>query len=135
MLALEDLKGLSEEEIMAHMASSFQVERKVINKFKVLLAYESVGDYGCDSSCYFLLRDKKTGKFFETSGSHCSCDGFEGQFSPEEASLDYLISEKWSLGVGGYDSNSQNNIDAAKEFFKKLKKSKKQLKIEQLLKL
>ena len=53
------------------------------------------GDYdGCAS---FLLIDYTTGKFYEINGSHCSCYGFEGQFTPSECPIEYLAKGKqWS---------------------------------------
>jgi hypothetical protein len=49
---------------------------------------------GWEGSSWFLLKDKETGKLFENSAGHCSCYGFEDQFSPAETSIEYLISEK-----------------------------------------
>jgi hypothetical protein len=31
------------------------------------------------------------GKYYECHGSHCSCNGLEGQWSPEETTMDALI--------------------------------------------
>jgi hypothetical protein len=33
----------------------------------------------------------RDGKYYECHGSHCSCNGLEGQWSPEETSMDALI--------------------------------------------
>lgn len=46
----------------------------------VHLAWYGYGDY-CGSS---LVVFEKDGKLFEVNGSHCSCNGLEDQWSPEE---------------------------------------------------
>jgi hypothetical protein len=123
LLALADLEKLSEKEIKEHLVSSYEADSDEVEKYQVLVAYESVGDYGCDSSSYFLLKDKKTKKLYETSGSHCSCNGFEGQFTPEETTLDYLKSDKFYMCSGGYDSDSNGNISMVKEYIQGMKKA------------
>ena len=73
------------------------------NRFKILVAYINEGDWGCDSSGYFLLQEKTTGKYFEVYGSHCSCYGFEDQWTPRQATLKYLKSSHFTHNIGGYD--------------------------------
>lgn len=53
---------------------------------KVLFAYYSYENY----SGYAWVLFEKNGKLYETSGSHCSCYGLEGQWSEEEVDLDEL---------------------------------------------
>ena len=110
MLAVEDLAGNDEAEVRDHIVCSFQIEEEELDGFEVLIAYESVGDWGCDSSNWFLLR--KDGVLYENYGSHCSCMGFEEQWAPEETSVDYLLSEKFSFGMGGYDTDRDGNEGA-----------------------
>jgi hypothetical protein len=50
------------------------------------LAWYGYGSY-CGSS---LVIYEKTGKLYEVNGSHCSCNGLEGQWSPEETSWSAL---------------------------------------------
>lgn len=103
-LALEDMNGKSEADVRAHIESTFDAPGAT-EHFEVLVAYESVGDYGCDSSNWFLLRDKRTGELFENHGSHCSCYGFESQWKPEVTTRKYLKSDKFGgASLGGYDS-------------------------------
>ena len=64
-----------------------------ISKYQILIAGEWEDSY--DGHSYFLLKDKESGKLFEVHGSHCSCYGFEGQFEPEAASIEYLQSEHY----------------------------------------
>lgn len=77
MLYLGDLEGYKTKELAEHICREYQVEKEVVNKYKILIAYESVGDWGCDSSSFFLLKDKETGILYDVHGSHCSCYGFE----------------------------------------------------------
>jgi hypothetical protein len=118
MLLLEDLKGMSEAEVKAHLVNEYEAELGIVNDLEVLIGYESVGSWGCDSSSFFLLRDKD-GKLFEVHGSHCSCYGFEGQFNLEETTIEALkfrINESYNHSVfytGGYDDHEKENIKAA----------------------
>jgi len=136
-LFLEDLKAMTEGEVIEHVAQNYagkasgfdygnpsvddkQVVRTDMLRFNVLIAYESVGSWGCDSSSYFLMKEKSTGELFEFSGSHCSCYGFEGQYSPEPVSIEYLKSDKFYLPCGGYDNDAGGNKSAVKEYLAKL---------------
>ena len=119
-LYLEDLSGLSEEEVKKHIVSSYEVEQSEIDKYEILVAYESVGSWGCDSSSWILLKEKSTGLLFENHGSHCSCYGFEDQFEPEETTVEYLQSDKFYLCCGGYDDNGEENKRLVKEYLSNL---------------
>lgn len=119
-LYLEDLSGLSEEEVKKHIVSSYEVEQSEIDKYEILVAYESVGSWGCDSSSWILLKEKSTGLLFETYGSHCSCYGFEEQFEPEETTVEYLQSDKFYFSCGGYDDNDEEIKRLVKEYLSKL---------------
>lgn len=48
----------------------------------VYLAWYGYGSYCGDSLVIF----EKDGELFEVNGSHCSCNGLEGQWSPEKTS-------------------------------------------------
>ena len=121
MLLLEELKGMSEAEVKAHLVNEYEAELGIVNDLEVLIGYESVGSWGCDSSSFFLLRDKD-GKLFEVHGSHCSCYGFEGQFNLEETTIEALkfrINESYNHSVfytGGYDDHEKENIKAATDY-------------------
>ena len=130
---LEDLKELTEEQIKEHIVNNYTGEqygegseaekeelRKKLKGFHILIAYESVGSWGCDSSSFFLLKEKKTGKLFENHGSHCSCYGFEGQWKPEETTAEYLKSDKFYFYNGGYDSDEEGNKQKVLEYVKNL---------------
>lgn len=56
---------------------------------------------------YAFVLFKRDGKLFEVNGSHCSCYGLEGQWEPEETTVEALRHRmKYGrLGSGGYDEN------------------------------
>ncbi len=114
-LFLADLANFNEESVIEHLRDEYTGGSEV-DKYSVLIAYESVGDWGCDSSSFFLLKNKETGKLFEVHGGHCSCYGFEGQFTPEETTMDYLTSEHFYFSHGGYDDAGKYHDDVVKEF-------------------
>lgn len=122
MLLLEDFKSLSENEIRSHLVSEYEASSDLVDRLDILIAYESVGSWGCDSSSFFLLKDKETGVLYEVHGSHCSCYGFEGQFELEETSIEALkfrVKEAKHgsvFYVGGYDSDEEGNYRAVNEY-------------------
>lgn len=118
LLALEDLVNQTEEQIFAHLVNEWSAPDDISKTHTLLVAYESVGDYGCDSAGWYLLREKKSRALFEVSGSHCSCYGFEGQFSLEPTSKEYLRSERFSISCGGYDNCADSNRKAIKDWLK-----------------
>lgn len=60
--------------------SSYRAPANALDGANVLLAWYGYGDY-CGSS-YVLF--EKDGKLYENFGSHCSCNGLEEQWEPEE---------------------------------------------------
>ena len=56
---------------------------------KILFAYYEHEDYGCDGRAFVLL--ERNQKLYEVNGGHCSCYGLEGQWDPEETSVDALM--------------------------------------------
>jgi len=119
-LFLADLDGMTEIGIKQHLVSEYETDMSLVECFDILVAYESVGSWGCDSSSYFLLRRKDNNELFEVRGSHCSCHGFEGQFELEETTIDYLQSDKFYMGVGGYDDFAEDNTRKVKEYMQTL---------------
>lgn len=89
----EDLAGMSDEDVAAHVALEFQIERSELDKMQILIGYMETGGY--EGSAYFLVRDRETGVLYEVTGGHCSCYGFEGQWSPAITSKEYLLSENY----------------------------------------
>lgn len=129
MLVLEDLKGKTEMEIKEHLIRYYSDEgsngakvKNALEDLTVLIAYESVGSWGCDSTSFFLFKDSK-GKLYELHGSHCSCYGFEGQFrleKTERQALMYRVNDKRSgvFCAGGYDFNEAKNHRKVHEYIK-----------------
>lgn len=105
-LFLGDLTGFTNEQVRSHIVDAYQISDADLARFDVLVAYESVGAYGCDSSAWLLLKERNTHKLFENHASHCSCYGFEGQFNPEETAVDYLFSEHFNFSTGGYGDSA-----------------------------
>ena len=119
-LYLEDLSGLTQDEVKQHIASSYEYPLEKLEKYDILVAYESVGTWGCASSSWFLIKDKTTGELYETHGSHCYCYGFEGQFEPEHTTVEYLQSDKFYFCCGGYDYKEESNSQAVKDYLMSL---------------
>ena len=119
MLALEDLKGYTQELVKEHLINEYTANCELVQDLEVLIAYESVGSWGCDSSSFFLLKDKE-GKLYEVHGSHCSCFGFEDQFTLQESSIEALkfrVDRAESVFyTGGYDSNGNENTNAVNKY-------------------
>lgn len=75
-------------------------EKPKFNGANILLASYSQSSYdGC--AFVLFLRD---GKLWEVNGSHCSCYGLEGQWEPEETSVEALRHRvtHGKLGAGSY---------------------------------
>lgn len=121
-LFLADLKDLSEEELVRHIVEYYEVDRESVEKYDILVAYECVGGLVCNSSSFFLLEDKTDNKLYEVHGSHCSCCRFEGQWKPEETTLEYLKSDKFIFWYGGCDNESTKNKKKVFEYISDLKK-------------
>lgn len=119
-LFLADLEELTNEQVQSHIVSDYEVALSIVKQYSILIAYESVGSCGCDSSSFFLLKENKTGKLFEVHGTHCSCYGFEGQFEPEETTLEYLKSDKFCFYTGGYDDHSDSNKQKVKDYISEM---------------
>ena len=144
MLAIEDLLGRTEDRVKQHIADNYAEEPydkeaakpiiEQLDKLEVLIAYESVGSWGCDSTSFFVFKDKETGTLYEMHGSHCSCYGFEGQFGLEETTVEALKSrvenarsrnqdeddEHAIFSIGGYDSDSINNARVINNYINSL---------------
>ena len=72
-------------------------------ELEILLASYSYENYSGDA---FVLY-RSGGKLYEVNGGHCSCYGLEGQWSPEETTIESLQHrlDAGSLGKGDYDGN------------------------------
>lgn len=128
MLSLADLKNCTEEEVKRHIAVNYSGNadnyptpsdiaklEEILAPETILIAYESVGSWGCDSSSYYLIQNAD-GELYEVRGSHCSCHGFEGQYYPEPVTVEYLNSDRFEVWTGGYDDDAEYNKEKIKEF-------------------
>lgn len=61
-------------------------ERPEFQDIDVLFASYTYRDYEGDAFVLF----RKDGKLFEVNGGHCSCYGLEGQWEPEETTIEAL---------------------------------------------
>lgn len=84
-------EGMSEEELRSELHESWSATKEELESVDILWASGELGDY--EEWAWFLIRDKKTGELFEVTGSHCSCYGFEDQWTPQSTTVKYLISE------------------------------------------
>jgi hypothetical protein len=78
----------------------------------ILFASYGTDNYSGDAFVLF----EQNGKIFEANGSHCSCYGLEGQWSPEETTLEALA-HRLTTGSMGTDSYSDNEFAAELKTF------------------
>lgn len=112
-----DEVSMSEEEYNAETApysnTIYWEERKVQMKsaierwqpINILFASYGTDNYTGDAFVLF----ERDGKLFEVNGSHCSCYGLEGQWTPEETTIEAL---RYRLVEGkmGQDDYSDNEF-------------------------
>lgn len=120
VLALADFAGMNESAVKAKIAEDFGVGPEQLDGCEIIVAYMSVGDWGCDSGAFIVFR--KDGAIYEVNGSHCSCHGFsEGSYSgggtqwepelvPDVAAI--IQRDDWALACGGYDRDEAGNATA-----------------------
>ena len=76
------------------MMEQFEINEAYLENCKVLFAaYDCEGYEG-----YAMVIFSKNGKLYEVNASHCSCNGLEGQWEPEETCLEALKQRKYSYG-------------------------------------
>ena len=71
-------------------------EIKLEDDINILVAYYSYENYSGEAIVIF----EQKGKLYEVEGSHCSCYGLEGQWSPEEITQEYLNHDNISIDFG-----------------------------------
>lgn len=117
MLALADLYEWSEDEVRQHLVDAYTADKAEVEQYDVIVAYESVGDYGCDSCSMFVLRHRKTEGLFMVTGSHCSCMGFEDQFDLQPVTEKYLH-EDFYFSTGGYDADGKRHRELVYDYLR-----------------
>ena len=98
---IENFKSLED------VISSYTAPDDALKGATVYLAWYGYGDY-CGSS---LVIFKKDGKLYEVNGSHCSCNGLEGQWEPEETTWKALSMRDIS---GEYEGSAEANEELKK---------------------
>lgn len=70
---------------------------------EIILASYGTENYAGDAFVLF----RKDGKLYEVNGSHCSCYGLEGQWKPEETTVESLQHrlDAGNLGADAYTEN------------------------------
>jgi hypothetical protein len=99
---------LNEWTCMSDMLNDFTDYKTALpdmSGLNIILASYGMDNYSGDAFVLF----RKGGKLFEVNGSHCSCFGLEGQWEPEEVSVDDL-KHRVKNGSLGVDSWSNNNF-------------------------
>jgi hypothetical protein len=84
----------------------FQISEKEVEGINVLLAIYTYEDY--DGSAFVLF--ERNGVLYEVNGGHCSCYGLEGQWEPEETSVEALrhrIENGYFGGTYAYDYRNE----------------------------
>jgi hypothetical protein len=91
---------------------------------KILYARYSYED------CYgYVLYQDPDGELWEVEGSHCSCNGLEGQWSPTKVTVEYLL-ERGKVRDNTYDfmeEDAKAITRVAKALIRKAKRDAKKL--------
>jgi hypothetical protein len=79
--------------------SNYEAPADALKGAKIHLAWYGYGHYDGQSLVIF----EKEGQLYEVNGSHCSCRGLEGQWSPEQTSWKALsgrnIDDQYTTGA------------------------------------
>src|ERR1035438_8964611 len=75
---------------------------------EVMFASYGGGSYEGDATLVW----NRDGKFYESTGAHCSCYGLEGQFSAEETTLEALAAKGKKTADSNYYFLSDHDGDA-----------------------
>jgi hypothetical protein len=78
-----------------------KMKRALLEWGNINILFASYTQANYEGEAWVLL--EKEGKLFEVNGEHCSCHGVEGQWEPEQVSLEELKHrlEKGALGKDG----------------------------------
>lgn len=70
----------------ADVLAQYEAPADALDGAKVLFAWYEYANYEGSSLVVF----EKDGELWEVNGGHCSCNGLEGQWSPEKTSVEAL---------------------------------------------
>lgn len=78
-----------------------KIKKALLKWSDINILFASYNTASYEGEAWVLL--EKEGKLFEVNGEHCSCYGLEGQWEPEQVSLEELKHrlEKGNLGKEG----------------------------------
>ncbi len=76
-----------EESKLEGLIRDFDINQAELDGVDILFADYTYEAYNGDAFVVFT----KEGKIYEVNAGHCSCYGLEGQWNPEETSVDALI--------------------------------------------
>jgi hypothetical protein len=96
------------------LISDYEITEKDLDGYEILFAAYGGRDY--EGKALVILR--KENKLYMTEGSHCSCFGLEGQFSPDEVNLEMLNKYKFNH----YDEYEPDEVIGWQEFLERLNK-------------
>lgn len=77
---------LNDWENIDEMKNDFEISDVELAGVRILLASYTCENY--DGSAFVLF--ERDGKLYEVNGNHCSCYGLEGQWEPEETTVESL---------------------------------------------
>lgn len=85
-------------------------KQTIPEKGSIEMIFATYGHGSYDGSAFVLYR--QDGKLFTVQGSHCSCFGLEGQWSPVEVTKESLLHEieKGKLGKDSYYNDEEHNF-------------------------
>ena len=95
----------------SEMNDDYESKKNIeLKEDEVLLA--SYGGRSYEGAAMVIF--ERDGKYYEVHGSHCSCNGLEGQWSPEETSMEAL-----SFRLENMDEYSRENFieEHGQEFY------------------
>src|SRR5690242_2636394 len=84
------------------IAREFSFDVSELDGCRVVFAAYKYEDYSGSALVLFTKGDK----LYEVNGSHCSCNGLEGQWSPEETSMEAL--KMRDLAHYGFDKDAES---------------------------
>lgn len=72
---------------LERMCREYQIDPKALEDCEILMAYYCYEDYSGSSMVVYI----QNGTLYEVNASHCSCNGLEGQWEPEETSAAAIL--------------------------------------------
>ena len=92
------------------ICAQFRIEESELKNCTILFAAYD-GEYECEALVVF----RHQRKLYEVNGNHCSCYGLEGQWDPEETTVEALRHrmDRGTLGyfLGGYSAAFTQMLD------------------------